>query len=427
MKNQNENSKKKSLKYALLVTVLVVSLALTVAKFTQKTEDQIPPETSEPKDIDILRSLPYLGSIDIKSDEESGVTLYDQNNSCPGYNLYTIRQLSTAELIDMDGNVINSWSFPSGNIWVNVELLSNGDLLVVGGQQVSGNEKDNPYNDNIKDRYLLRFDWKGNLLWKKTLPAHHDVELSADGKLFVLCKEYKIIPEIHPEYVVRDTMFARLDKDGRFIESKSLYDAVKDSESIFPLQKVKANRGFVDLFHTNSFEKMYHEHLFEKHPLYEPDNVLISVRHQDRIAIINWPENKIVWAWGQNIISGPHDATLLENGHILLFDNGLGRKYSRIVELDPITKQIVWQYQAENPTDFYTYSRGSAQRLPNGNTLVAESDKGKAFEITPEGKKVWEFLCPHVTKKDGKRAIIIRMKKYTVQLIDEIIKIHNEK
>ena len=210
-------------------------------------------------------------------------------------------------------------------------------------------------------------------------------------------------------------MFVRLDKDGRVIESKSLYDSVKDSNDIFPLQKIEAEakETVIDLFHTNSIEKMHYEHLTEKHPIYNLDNILICVRHQDRIAIINWPENKIVWAWGQNIVSGPHDATLLENGHILLFDNGLGRDASRVIELDPITKKFVWLYQGEIPTDFYTRTNGSAQRLPNGNTLIAESCKGRAFEITPEGRKVWEFLCPHVIK-EGKRATIVRIKKYTV-------------
>ena len=40
---------------------------------------------------------------------------------------------------------------------------------------------------------------------------------------------------------------------------------------------------------------------------------------------------------------------------------------------------ILWEYRAEG---FYTLSQGYAQRLANGNTLVTESERGRAFEIT---------------------------------------------
>jgi hypothetical protein len=35
---------------------------------------------------------------------------------------------------------------------------------------------------------------------------------------------------------------------------------------------------------------------------------------------------------------------------------------------------------------------GKHQRLPNGNVLIAESGQGRAFEVTPEGKIVWEYI-----------------------------------
>ena len=34
-------------------------------------------------------------------------------------------------------------------------------------------------------------------------------------------------------------------------------------------------------------------------------------------------------------------------------------------------------------------------RLKNGNTLITESDFGRAFEITREGDVVWEYYNPH--------------------------------
>ena len=49
--------------------------------------------------------------------------------------------------------------------------------------------------------------------------------------------------------------------------------------------------------------------------------------------------------------------------------------------------------QEEDP--FFTATCGTAERLPNGNTLITESDNGRAFEVTPDKEIVWEFYNPH--------------------------------
>ena len=67
----------------------------------------------------------------------------------------------------------------------------------------------------------------------------------------------------------------------------------------------------------------------------------------------------------------------------------------------------MWEYTA---SDFYTRERGSNQRLPNGNTLMADSALGRGFEVTSEGKRVWEFFTPH-RNAEGQRATIVRMRR----------------
>ena len=42
-----------------------------------------------------------------------------------------------------------------------------------------------------------------------------------------------------------------------------------------------------------------------------------------------------------------------------------------------------------------------AQRLPNGNTLITESDGGRALEVTPDRRIVWEFFNPHRAGEQG--------------------------
>ena len=60
------------------------------------------------------------------------------------------------------------------------------------------------------------------------------------------------------------------------------------------------------------------------------DAILVCVRNQDLLAIVDWSEKRLLWAWGPGELSGPHDATLLPNGNVLAFDNGLGRDWSRV-------------------------------------------------------------------------------------------------
>ena len=44
---------------------------------------------------------------------------------------------------------------------------------------------------------------------------------------------------------------------------------------------------------------------------------------------------------------------------------------------------------------FYSSFISSAQRLPNGNTLIAEGSDGRIFEVTREHEIVWEYISPY--------------------------------
>ena len=83
---------------------------------------------------------------------------------------------------------------------------------------------------------------------------------------------------------------------------------------------------------------------------------------------------------------------------MLLFDNHHQDKnsnISKILEFDPATKELLWSFAGSEDLPFYSKTCGTTQRLDNGNTLICESDAGRAFEITSEGKLVWEFYNPH--------------------------------
>jgi hypothetical protein len=140
---------------------------------------------------------------------------------------------------------------------------------------------------------------------------------------------------------------------------------------------------------------------------FRPGHLLVCFRNIDLIAILEQGTYRLLWSWGRDELQWPHHPTMLPNGHVLIFDNGIHRKYSRVLELDPRQERIVWEYVARPPEDFYSPTRGSAQRLANGNTLICESDNGRVFEVTEDGEIVWEWLHPVII--GDRRETVYRM------------------
>jgi hypothetical protein len=83
------------------------------------------------------------------------------------------------------------------------------------------------------------------------------------------------------------------------------------------------------------------------------------------------------------------------------------RGFSRVLELDPLSLDIIWEYTAREAGfrmpmyehRFYSSLVSSAQRLPNGNTLITEGVDGRIFEITRDNEIVWEYVNPICLKE----------------------------
>ena len=57
---------------------------------------------------------------------------------------------------------------------------------------------------------------------------------------------------------------------------------------------------------------------------------------------------------------------------------------------------------------------GGAQRLPGGNTLICEGNKGCIFEVTPDGDIVRELISPHFVQSEqfGWHNWLFRARRY---------------
>ena len=146
------------------------------------------------------------------------------------------------------------------------------------------------------------------------------------------------------------------------------------------------------------------------------DNLIVSARGTSQVSKIEKSSGVLLWTLGGKSnqftfindpfenICGQHTASRLDNGNLLIFDNGqycwpdvpARGDLTRVVEyqLDEtnFTAELVWSYSRP---DTYTLSAGSAQRLDNGNTLIgwARGPTVLATEVDVDGNIVFEITA----------------------------------
>ena len=334
--------------------------------------------------------------------ERSGVTIYKPGKCYQGYTLYSSRQTEVANLIDMEGKIIRRWSYPQGYTWHYAELLPNGHLCAIIKEEESKVEG-----------MLIELDWESNLVRRMNVPAHHDFERLDNGNTIVLCREYVSNEAVHSDDVKSD-YYVELTPDDKVVWE---WHADKHALKLRNFVDVDFPRKDRDWAHTNTVEALPDNPLSKEDPRFRKGNVLFSMRNVDTIGVIDKETGEIVWAWGPGVLDKQHMPTMLDSGNILVYDNGTARRYTRVLEIDPRIGEIVWEYKAAPPESFFSPTRGSNQRLPNGNTFIAESDSGRLFEVTPEGEIVWEFLNPDQTP-NGRRMPLYRSMSYSVEFIN---------
>jgi hypothetical protein len=339
-----------------------------------------------------LESIGYLSGSRPKP-KTSGVITYDSARAFEGYNFYVSGHAPEAILMDMEGRVLHTWSHDFSSIWPDLRdakddnkdfwrrayLYKNGDILAI--------------HEGIG---LIKLDKHSKLLWKYGGKAHHDMDVMEDGRIYVLTRQGRVIPRINEEEPVVEDFITTLDADGNEIDKVSILECLErcDDKSLFNRMLRKG-----DILHTNTIE-ILDGRLADRSPAFRAGNALISILKLDAIAVVDLDKKKIVWSltgkWRRQ-----HQPTILPGGTMLLFDNRGYKSRSRVIELDPITTKWIWQYRWNPDNPFYSKSSGSCQRLENGDTLITESDGGRAFEVTPDKSIVWEYVSPHRAGPDG--------------------------
>ena len=145
----------------------------------------------------------------------------------------------------------------------------------------------------------------------------------------------------------------------------------------------------------------------------ENGDVLVSWRHNHLIAVIDRNSKKLKWEWCDPILGHQHAFQVLDNGNYMVFANGVhapaSNNHSRVIEFDPKTKEILWEYSGTPKYTFNSPFISGAQRLWSGNTLICEGQWGRFFEVTPVGDIVWEYISPFLfpTFRIGAKVVAI--------------------
>ena len=324
-----------------------------------------------------------------------GVTVHDSVRATPGFTVIVPLWGEVVWLIGMRGEVLHEWKLPfrPGNY---AYVLKNGNLLWAGrtpeGCPLSAG----------KGGLLREYDWQGTVVWEhRDDNQHHDFSRRENGNTVYLGWEAMRAenaarvaggrPGTEHKGVIYGDYLREVSPDGAVAWEWHAQDDM--AIECYPLNPVADRAEFA---HANACRPL------------DNGDVMVSFRRISTIAIIDRSTRKVRWEHRDDSWGMQHDCEMLENGHILLFANGLntgGNPFSRVIEFDPVTATTTWEYRGNPPWTLFSPHVSGAQRLASCNTLICEGQWGRIFEVTPEGDVVWEYVSPYFgPMPDGARA-----------------------
>ncbi len=347
----------------------------------------------------LLWTLSIYAQQNISTRAERGVRYYDSTQTQQGINLIDNEFLCL--FMDLEGNILKN--YPVGL----ATFFRDGTII------------------GKADTFLVKLDQDLNIIWKAPTPIHHECKVNDDGSIYILSEDihdfldqkirfdvikiyssngvliYKWCAFDHLEELVSIISKSKFNK-----ELRSQYDPKKGVES-FVSQNQSIFQSYTTLnlefTHFNSIQILPKNNISDTLPAFKKGNLLLSFNPYPCYGILDTSTDKIEWVGYLPDRAWLHTPKLTQSGTILIFANKTNyTKHSRIVEFNPISNKLVWEYTGLPNDSMMSGILGAAERLPNGNTLVTDvTNGGRCFEITPDKKIVWDYYLPYRDPETG--------------------------
>lgn len=369
-----------------------------------------------------------------------------QGQAFQGYTLFSPSNSRNSYLIDMNNNIVHTWTHNRGGGY-SYYLLEDGTLLRSAGSTNSS------INGGGATGIVQRVAWDGTVLWEytystSTYRSHHDICPMPNGNVLLIAWEVKTAAQalqaglnrnvvIWPDHIIEvqpvgtsgGNIVWRWHAWDHLIQNydatKINYGVVADHPELFNINMGGGGIGPAggDWMHVNgiSYNPELDQIVFSSHTLDEIYVIDHSTTIQEAASHQGGRSGKggdILYRWGSPSNYGAPGAQVFNvvhcalwvpkslpgAGNIMVFNNREGQGTSMVVELVPpldgagnYTRTAgaaygpnapVWSYTASG---FYSNHLGGVQRLPNGNTLIAESTSGYLLETTASGNVVWNY------------------------------------
>lgn len=339
--------------------------------------------------------------------ESAGTRVVEATAMAPGLTLLSAHFKNSEwraglVLIDRDGRTMHEWLidpaelFPVSRTAQGFQasrgihgsyVFPNGDVLLV-----------------VDYVGIARLDACGDVIWRMGNDAHHSIARADDGTFWVPISTSAAIPtsaqfpEGYPglDRPVNHDHLLQISEDGEEIKKISILDVLYRNDLVRFLPKARTVVPS-DLMHVNDVEPLS-EQLSHEHPLFDVDDLLVSIRASDLVLVVD-PETEVVKWHSSDPFVQQHDPDFLPGGWIGVFDNrrdgtsrGTQLGGSRIVAVQPHSDSTKVIFPVAEAEPFYTPILGKWQMLRNGNLLLTEGRPGRVVEVAPDGKTVWEWI-----------------------------------
>ena len=356
------------------------------------------------------------------------------------YTLYALQNQYSANLLDTNGNIVKTWTFPtSAKTGYSTYMLPGGTLLRTVAR--TGNSfQGGPICGQVQ-----KVDWNGNVVWDYVYSTanyctHHDVCPMPNGNVLLIAYERKTateasaagcsqsieiwpdkIVEVQPTGATTGTVVWEWHAWDHLVQNvdpskPNYYASIVDHPELL---NVNYNTQ-KDWMHMNGvdYNPILDQISFSSHNLnewYIIDHSTTTAEAASHSGGNSGKGGDILYRWGHpvnysatgtSILNVTHDAHWIpegvpNTGRLVGFNNrGVSNNQSSVDQIE--TPRVGYNYShtagaAYLPSTYtsrlacngYSSNMGNSQQLPNGNQLVCVATSGLIYEVDPAGTTIW--------------------------------------